>query len=104
MTRQIESDPIAAAKLLSGSDAAAGRTAESKETESGAPEEEKADKKRAPIDKQTAFLEYKTSSSEGKSLEQAIVQYRVESNSKKQQVKNLTAVINTTKTEMDRVQ
>ena len=105
MTRQIESDPIAAAKLLQANDAAAGRTAEaSKENESGAPEEEKADKKRAPIDKQTAFLEYKTASSEGKSLEQAIVQYREESKSKKLQVKTLTAVINTTKTEMDRVQ
>ena len=45
MTRQIESDPIAAAKLLQANDAAAGRTAEaSKENESGAPEEEKADK------------------------------------------------------------
>ncbi len=66
-------------------------------------EEQKGTQKRAAIDKQSAYLEYK-STSQGKSLENAIVQYREELKQKKLQVKNFTATINITKQEMDRVQ
>ena len=56
-----------------------------------------------PIDKQTAFVEYKTLTEEGKALETAIVQYRDEIKDKKALVKTLTATINATKQELDRV-
>ena len=57
-----------------------------------------------PIDKQTAFVEYKTLTDEGKSLELAILQYREEVKQKKGVVKTLTLNINATKAEMDKVQ
>jgi hypothetical protein len=78
---------------------------------SGAPgtepsEEEKSDqkKKRPATDKQTAFVEYKTQTDEGRSLETAILKYRDELKTKKSSLKNLTLSINSTKAEMDRVQ
>lgn len=67
-------------------------------------EEKTGGKKRTAIDKQTAFVEYKTQTEEGKGLEEAIVQYREEVKNKKNMVKTLTIQINATKQEMDRVQ
>ena len=66
--------------------------------------EEGEKRKRAPVDKQSAYVEYKTSAEEGKAVEAAIVQYREEVKSNKGQVRNHTATINATKQEMDRVQ
>lgn len=54
-------------------------------------------KKRQPIDKQTAFIEYKAQSQEGKQLESSILLYRDDVKTQKQTVKNMTATINATK-------
>lgn len=76
--RQLETDPavtqktIADAKKPSTADltgSASGAAVEGEESKAG--EENK--KKRLPIDKQTGFVEYKTFTDEGKSLETAIV-------------------------------
>jgi chromosome segregation ATPase len=68
-------------------------------------EEDKSDhkKKRAPLDKQTAFVEYKTQTEAGRQLEHAIIEYREELKSKKQAMKTLTMAINATKGELDNV-
>ena len=90
MQRQIESDPQAASKLLNtsalgGAQGASALSATTGENADAAGEEEKSDqkKKRNPLDKQTAFTEYKTQTDEGKSLEQAILQYREQLKNKK---------------------
>ncbi len=97
--------------LNKGTDAASRSESQLKETKGdatvseGQAEEQKEEgqvKKRPFLDKQQAFLEYKTGP--GKSLEQAIIQYREEVKEGKHQVKILTATINATKQEMDRVQ
>jgi len=110
MQRQIESDPHGASKLQSHSALGGGPSKDgdqqqhSPSPDGAASEEEKAGhKKRAPIDKQAAFVEYKTQSEDGKSLEGAILQYREEVKEKKNLVKTLTVQINATKQEMDRV-
>jgi len=54
------------------------------------------------MDKQQAFIEYKEEG-DGKQLERAIVEYRNDLKDKKQIIKTLTAIINTTKQEMDKV-
>jgi kinesin family protein 6/9 len=102
--RQLETDPAAAQKAL----ADAKKPSSTELGASGQPvhedeHKEGEKKKRAPIDKQTAFLEYKTFTEEGKALESAIVQYREDIKDKKLIVKNLTATINATKQELDRV-
>lgn len=119
MQRQIESDPHAAAamhhggasqaKLSEKPTSAAGdlhqASAGSHHEGADASAEDGANKKkRLPIDKQTAFVEYKTLTDEGKSLEGAILQYREEVKEKKSVVKMLTMNINATKIEMDKVQ
>lgn len=59
------------------------------------------EKKRKPIDKQSAFLEYKQQ--EGKHYEDQIVSHRQELKDKKTRVKELTEVCNNTKKEIDSV-
>lgn len=49
-------------------------------------------------------MEYKTLTEDGKALEQSIIQYREDLKSNKLRVKSVTATINATKQEMDRVQ
>lgn len=104
MQRQLESDPAAAAKLLSNSALSQQQPGASETKSAHEEEKEGGKKKRTPMDKQTAFVEYKTQSDEGKSLEKSIIQYREEVKQKKIQVKTLTMQINATKQEMDRVQ
>jgi hypothetical protein len=52
--------------------------------------------------KQQAFIEYKEEG-DGRTLERSIIDYRNEMKDKKQSIKIFTQVINTTKTEMDKV-
>ena len=59
------------------------------------------DKKRKPIDKQTAFLEYKQT--EGKVFEDQIVYGRQDLKEKKINVKEFTEQCNATKKEMDKL-
>lgn len=60
-------------------------------------------KKRPPMTKQQAFLEYKQEGGDGALQERAIVDYRNELRDKKQHIKNVTQLINATKKEMDAV-
>ena len=60
------------------------------------------DKKRKPIDKQSAFLEFK-GLPEGKQYEDQIVNNRQDLKDKKQNVKYLTELCNTTKKEIDQI-
>jgi|LauGreDrversion4_2_1035121.scaffolds.fasta_scaffold239863_2 hypothetical protein len=69
---------------LGGGQSKEGDQQNSPSPDGAAGEEEKTGtKKRAPIDKQGAFVEYKTQTEEGKSLEGAILQYRDEVKNKK---------------------
>jgi hypothetical protein len=58
------------------------------------------DKKRKPLDKQTAFIEFKTLP-EGKGIEDQIVSNRQELKDKKMKVKEMTETCNQTKREID---
>jgi kinesin family protein 6/9 len=78
MQRQLETDPAAAAKLISNSALSQQPPGSDKEPVSSNEEEKEGKKKRTPLDKQTAFVEYKTQSEEGKALEKSIIQYREE--------------------------
>lgn len=57
--------------------------------------------KRKAIDKQAAFIEFK--GGEGKKIEDSIVHNRNEVKTKKEQVKQITQVINVTKQEIDKI-
>ncbi len=76
-----------------------------KQAEEGEEEEQKEETpqktKRALIDKQ--FLEYKSEAEDGRKLEQGIIGYRKDMKEKRQLIKNLTAMINGTKAEMDKI-
>ncbi|CDW82929.1 kinesin motor domain-containing protein [Stylonychia lemnae] len=103
MQRQIDSDPTAFQKLKQD------KLEESKlggeqviDDSLGGEQQDSVRRKRKPIDKQTAFIEYKEEG-DGRTLEKAIIDYRNEMKDKRQHIKTFTQVINTTKQEMDKI-
>ena len=100
MQRQIESDPNAIQKMKHD------KQEESKGIDHSMDDSLAQDpdkhQKRKPIDKQQAFIEYKDIG-DGKQLERAVIDYRSEMKDKKMHIKVVTATLNQTKLEMDRV-
>lgn len=107
MQRQIDSDP---STIQKGKKAAeemkeemkGGESANQSMLEGGGDGEGGEKKKRKPVDKQLAFIEYKQEG-DGRNLERAIVENRNDIKDKRVTIKNLTQIINTTKVEMDKV-
>jgi hypothetical protein len=104
MQRQIQQDP--SASFAKPAQETSQASAEQKQATLHSEEDKEnagTQHKRAAIDKQAAFVEYKQTG-EGRALESSVVALREEVRARKTQIQALTQAINLAKREMDRVQ
>lgn len=103
MQRQIDSDPSSIQKGKEETKTPLeGVVSANQSVLEGGGDEGTEKKKRRGVDKQQAFIEYKQEG-DGRNLEKAIIESRNDTKNKRNTIKTLTQIINSTKLEMDKV-